>query len=411
MKRKRVYECHMCSYTCKQTSNLKRHLSYIHDIGVVWHYCNLCDSKFKTTANLNRHLMYKHDIGVTWHHCHLCDYKGKRKDTLNKHLAFKHDIGIKWHHCHLCDYKGKQKSNLKQHMAFKHDLGVKWHHCHLCDSKFKEGKSLKAHLAHKHDIGVTWYKCDHCNYKGKQKAHLRLHLALTHHIGVTWHQCDHCTYKTKQKHHLKLHLARTHDIGNKYCDICYESVGVVRSIKGADVCRSCCDDYGFRKERIELKYIKALEKRFPYHMEHDTRVQGDMCLRYRPDAMWLDPHLKCHIQFELDEHQHLWKNGSYDCDEKRISDIYDEFKSNVPEHFVVVRLNPDSELGRAAVFKDRLNHLVEVLEHVKTSPPKEKISIIYMYYDKNNHRIAKNLPKYLLDEDNMSIQTEVYKQP
>lgn len=202
---------------------------------------------------------------------------------------------------------------------------------------------------------------------------------------------------------MKSHHAHIHDIGDKFCDICYESVGVVRSIKGAKVCRTCCDDYGFRKERIELKYIKALEKRFPYHMEHDTRVNGDMCLRYRPDAMWLDPHLKCHIQFELDEHQHLWKNGSYDCDEKRISDIYDEFKTNVPEHFVVVRLNPDSELGRTAVFKDRLNHLVEVLEHVKTSPPKEKISIIYMYYDKNNHRIAKNLPKYLLDKNHKSI--------
>ena len=199
---------------------------------------------------------------------------------------------------------------------------------------------------------------------------------------------------------MKQHLACIHDIGNKYCDICYETVGKTRSIKGANVCRSCCDDYGIRKERIELKYIKALKEKFPYHMEHDTRVQGDMCLRYRPDAMWLDPHLKCHIQFELDEHQHLWKNGSYDCDEKRISDIYDEFKTNVPEHFVVVRLNPDSNLGRAAVFKDRLNHLVEILERVKTSPPKEKISIIYMYYDKTNHRIAKNLPKYLLDENN-----------
>lgn len=39
--------------------------------------------------------------------------------------------------------------------------------------------------------------------------------------------------------------------------------------------------------------------------------------------------------------QHGWKSGSYDCDEKRISDIYDEFEIK-PEHYVVVRLNPDS---------------------------------------------------------------------
>ena len=394
MKRKRVYECHLCSYTCGWASHLKQHMAFKHDIGVTWHHCDHCDYRGKSKWGLNNHLASKHDICTVWHHCHLCNYKCYKPCSLKLHLAYKHDIGIKWHDCHLCDYKGKQLCNLKTHLSAAHNIGVTWFRCDQCDSKFKQKQQLKSHLADKHDIGVTWFKCDLCDSKFKKKGHLKQHLSDKHNIGVTWFKCDHCNYKGKQKVHLQLHLAANHDIGNKYCDICYETVGKTRSIKGADVCRTCCDDYGIRKERIELKYIKALQKRFQYHMEHDTRVQGDMCLRYRPDAMWLDPHLKCHIQFELDEHQHLWKNGSYDCDEKRISDIYDEFKTNVPEHFVVVRLNPDSELGRTAVFKDRLNHLVEVLEHVKTSPPKEKISIIYMYYDKTYHRIAKNIPKY-----------------
>jgi len=335
--------------------------------------------------------------------CHFCPYTSKHTSHFKNHLAFKHDINVTWHQCDHCTYKSKLKGNLKQHLADKHDIGVTLYKCDHCDLKFKQKSVLIRHLSDKHDIGIVWHQCDHCDSKFKRKGRLKLHMAWKHDIGTVWHHCDHCTYKSKQRGNVKSHMAYIHDIGNKYCDICYESVGVVRSIKGAKVCRSCCDTYGFRKERIELKYIKALQERFPYHMEHNMCVNGDMCLRYRPDAMWLDPHLKCHIQFELDEHQHLWKNGSYDCDEKRISDIYDEFKSNVPEHFVVVRLNPDSELGRTAVFKDRLNHLVEVLEHVKTSPPKEKISIIYMYYDKNNHRIAKNLPKYLLDKNHKSI--------
>ena len=360
----------------------------------------MCDFKCKAKNNLKSHLAFKHDIGVVWHQCHMCDFKCKAKNNLKKHLSNKHDIGIKWHHCHLCDSKFKQNIDLKRHLALKHDIGTVWHQCHMCDFKCKQKCNLKKHMSNKHNIGTVWHQCEHCNFKCKRKTNLNQHLADKHGIGTVWHQCDHCTYKCKRKDNMKQHLACIHDIGNKYCDICYETVGKTRSIKGADVCRSCCDSYGYRKERIELKYINALKNKFPYHMEHDIRVQGDMCLRYRPDAMWLDPHLKCHIHFELDEHQHLWKNGSYDCDEKRISDIYDEFKTNVPEHYVVVRLNPDSELGRTAVFKDRLNHLVEILEHVKTSPPEEKISIIYMYYDKTNHRIAKNLPKYLLDQNN-----------
>ena len=405
MKRKREVKCHMCSYTAKYPCHVKQHMANMHGIGTVqWYHCELCSYKAKFRCVIKQHMANMHGVGtVQWHHCELCSYKTKYKSHLKTHSANRHNIGVKWHQCHLCDLKFKYKTHLKTHLSYVHDIGVTWYKCDHCDFKGKSKGDWKRHLALKHDIGVKWHKCDHCDLKFKENGTLKSHMANIHNLGVKWHQCDHCIYKCKHKGSLKSHLASKHDIGNKYCDICYETVGKTRSIKGADVCRTCCDDYGIRKERIELKYIKALNKRFPYHMEHDTRIQGDMCLRYRPDAMWLDPHLKCHIQFELDEHQHLWKNGSYDCDEKRISDIYDEFKTNVPEHFVVVRLNPDSELGRTAVFKDRLNHLVEVLEHVKTSPPKEKISIIYMYYDKTNHRIAKNLPKYLLDKNHKSI--------
>ena len=218
-----------------------------------------------------------------------------------------------------------------------------------------------------------------------------------------WNQCPRCTKQFAHKSNLNVHLACIHDIGNNYCDICYESCGKVRHIKGADVCRTCCDDYGFRKERIELKYIKGIIQYFTHHMLHDARINGDVCLRYRPDAIWLDVLLYVHMHFELDEHQHLWKNGSYDCDERRISEIYDEFKDNVPQHYVVVRLNPDGYRGqqtkRNEVFKHRLAHLVEILKRVKVDPPKDKISIIYMYYDRTNHRIAKNIPSYFVDDD------------
>ena len=111
---------------------------------------------------------------------------------------------------------------------------------------------------------------------------------------------------------------------------------------------------------------------------------------------------KTHIQIEIDEHQHGWKSGSYDCDEKRISDIYDEFGDNVPDHYVVIRLNPDGysnkSSDRNAVFKKRLKHLLYIIEQVRKTPPPNRISIIYMYYDTDNHRLAKNIPKYLVDD-------------
>jgi hypothetical protein len=201
---------------------------------------------------------------------------------------------------------------------------------------------------------------------------------------------------------LNRHLAQVHDIGHKECTVCYKQCGILKQFKGVGICRECAVAYGATKERIEIKYVNALKQQFDMPFVHDARVGGNACLSYRPDVLFLDANCKVHIQFELDEHQHGWKSGSYDCDEKRISDIYDEFGDNVPDHYVVVRLNPDSygneQHSRNKVFQKRLDHLLEILHTVRKRPPPHRISIIYMYYDENNHRIAKNIPKYMLND-------------
>ena len=317
-------------------------------------------------------------------------------------MAFKHDIGVTWHQCKHCDSKFKRKGNLNGHMAHKHDIGATVHQCKHCDSKFKHKSHLNDHMAYKHDIGVTWHQCKHCDSKFKSKGNLNLHMAFKHDIGVTWHQCKHCDYKSKSKGDLTKHLAQVHDIGHKECTVCYKQCGILKQYKGVGICRECAVAYGAKKERIEIKYVNALKKQFDMPFVHDARVGGNACLSYRPDVLFLDANCKVHIQFELDEHQHGWKSGSYDCDEKRISDIYDEFGDNVPDHYVVVRLNPDSygneQHGRNKVFQNRLDHLLEVLHAVRKRPPPHRISIIYMYYDENNHRIAKNIPKYMVND-------------
>jgi hypothetical protein len=304
--------------------------------------------------------------------CPYCKYTTKYLTTFNRHLSYRHDIGVQWNQCEYCDDKFKQKGDLKQHMAYVHNIGVTWEHCKYCDDKFKQKGHLKQHMAYKHDINVTWYKCGKCDFKSKK-------------TGT-----------------LNRHIARVHDIGHKECTVCYKQCGILKQFKGVGICRECAVAYGAKKERIEIKYVNALKKQFDMPFVHDARVGGNACLSYRPDVLFLDANCKVHIQFELDEHQHGWKSGSYDCDEKRISDIYDEFGDNVPDHYVVVRLNPDSygneQHCRNKVFKKRFDHLLEVLHAVRKRPPPHRISTIYMYYDENNHRIAKNIPTYMLND-------------
>ena len=121
--------------------------------------------------------------------------------------------------------------------------------------------------------------------------------------------------------------------------------------------------------------------------------------------MFLDVNHGVHIQLEIDEYQHRLHNGSYSCEEKRISKLYDEFKHNVPEHYVVIRFNPDAQysgqtVDRDDVFRTRIDALVKTLNQVRTNPPPELLSVIYMYYDKWNHHIVKQFPKYFVDDDN-----------
>ena len=273
--------------------------------------------------------------------------------------------------CTECEHTTKYKYNLKRHMSDMHNIGVIWHYCAYCPSKFKQNDNLNFHLADKHDINVQWFVCSEEN----------------------------CLFQTKRNSRLKTHRASIHDIGNLKCDICYkESCGITYEHQGANICRNCCEYYNIKKDRIEKKYVNAIQKTFNIPFAHDCRIQGAACLQYRPDLLWLDVNRKIFLHIEIDEHQHKWMNGNYSCDERRISEIYDEFQNTVPEHYIIIRFNPDAfekENGnniRNEVFQKRKKRLIKIINKVIQTPPKDRIHIIYMFYDKNNPRIAKSIP-------------------
>jgi len=388
-----------------------------------WHFCEEddCDYKSKEKCKIKRHKADKHNIGVKWHYCPEddCDYKCKQKCHIKLHKASKHNIGVKWHYCleDDCDFKGKSKSHIKLHKANKHNIGVKWHVCpyDTCDYKAKSKSSLDDHKTLKHNVNVKWHHCEKCPKKFKLKNILTLHIKELHNNDIAWHHCEHCIHKSKRKGDMKKHMEQVHDIGDKECVVCFKYCGVLipykhdKKQKEVGICRECAIVYGAKRGRIEIKYAKALKEHFDMPFSHDTRVGGNACQSYRPDALFLDAKCKVHIHFELDEYQHKWKSGSYDCDEKRISDIYDEFADIVPDHYVVVRLNPDSYDGehhdRYEVFEKRFDHLLKILNTVRENPPPHRLSIIYMYYDENNHRIAKNIPRYMVNNTTINFGT------
>lgn len=115
------------------------------------------------------------------------------------------------------------------------------------------------------------------------------------------------------------------------------------------------------------------------------------CQLYRPDKLYTSSDLILHI--ECDEHQHKRTNGNYTCDEKRISECYDEF---IGKKYVVIRWNPDHyKANKKLNRKERLKVLKNTIKKILDNPPEEMIYIYYLFYDEDNERLSKNI-KYEL---------------
>ena len=381
-----------CDSKFKRKSGLKQHKADIHDIGVKWFHCDVdgCDSKFKQKGHLKQHKEYVHDIGVKWFHCDVdgCDSKFKRKGSLKRHKADAHDIGVKWFYCDVegCDSKFKRKSGLKRHKADVHDIGVKWFHCVVdgCDSKFKRKSSLKLHKEYVHDISVKWFHCDvdGCDSKFKQKSSLKLHKEYVHDIGI--HKCEFCYYNRNS------HISHIDHTGTyKICRKCYKKATGKES----------------RIEHIWSDYIdKELGTEFLTSSDKSLKSNGG-CSLYRPDKLYIGAE-KVEID-ECDEYQHKRENGNYSCDEKRISDIYDE-NGIKGKDLVVIRWNPDNYKVPPGYTKkkrkERLRLFVELKKKLRAKKQKDKIHIYYMFYDIDNPRISKKIPHTMIYDE-----TDIHK--
>ena len=293
--------------------------------------------------------------------------------------------------------------------------------------------NLKQHLADVHDVDVIWHACDQpgCQFRTKQKGHLKTHLADVHDIGVvTWHACDQpgCKYRAKKKSSLKTHLAFVHDVGDYQCEYClgnrnssikYRDDKLGRVVK---ICRKCFNAATGKTSRSELQISDYLDLCPDIHfglidsdksfasMRDSDKSCAPASDRRRPDKLYQffrlwkeDLELTLVVHLEVDEHQHIYNNGSYTCEERRISECYDQFKGQKVV-YRVVRINPDKFDWKAAGYsknpskKERMQRLKDVILKMVSEPePYESatgtpIKIQYLYYDTDNIHIAQRLP-------------------
>ena len=123
----------------------------------------------------------------------------------------------------------------------------------------------------------------------------------------------------------------------------------------------------------------------PWLQRMDSVIGGEACTKYRPDVLYTGTDLW--IQVECDENQHT--GHSYSCEERRISEIFDETGG---KSLAVIRWNPDNTRTCKIPFAQRLELLRDTILEIISRVPEHPIEVTYMFYDHDNENICKHLP-------------------
>jgi hypothetical protein len=189
-------------------------------------------------------------------------------------------------------------------------------------------------------------------------------------------------------------MTRKHDIGPHRCDFCWGNRLSSIKFKDYHICKACHSKATRQKRRIEKQWSAFLDKTVGTSFllgSDDALLTLGGCSRLRPDKIYTGPEL---VEIdECDEHQHA--TGNYPCEDKRLSEIYDE-EAIRGKRMVVLRWNPHAykppKGQKKKTLSERLLLHAQLKLYLRDHPPKDLISIYYLFYDKTNPVISRAFP-------------------
>ena len=340
--------------------------------------------------------------------------------------AYSHDVCTK----HLDD-KNKPKCSVDGCDSFAQKKGVCVKHlddelkpkCRIdgCNTPVRKHGVCVKHLSDEEkEKCKSNCRIDGCFTLVLKKGVCAKHLGDEHKIKCPIDNCNHLPLNNSA---LKTHLEHVHDVGEHQCDFCAKNRNT--SIQFTDdktritfnICRGCYEIASGKKERKETEWSKYLDKNFgTEHLllsDKSLASQGGCSLK-RPDKLYTGIELV--IQGECDEHQHCYWNGSYLCEQERISEIYDE-PGICGKFLAVVRYNPDSyqvpEGKKRLKKEDRLALNVKLMKLIIENPEvmikraklskrasaQAPIHVFYICYNYDNVQICKEFPVTMLYDE------------
>jgi hypothetical protein len=276
-----------------------------------------------------------------------------------------------------CKYQTIDKSKMNRHLMYKHDIGVVLIHCEIdgCSYVCKSQEDMNRHLIRKHDIGGVLICC----------------------------KIDRCSYTCKIKTEMDRHQQRIHDIGKFSCSFCAKACNSQNEYDDTQgshtICRACYNKAtgrNSRKEKYVCDYLNTLDFMAPFLLGMDKSFKSiGGCSKFRVDILYASG--KHVLAVEVDEHSHMG-NGNYTCEEKRISDMYDEF---VGCQFTVIRFNPDAAKYPNGTrvklsLEERTVRLGDLLKEIignLGNGDEPKIFVHYLFYNVDHPKLVQSIPK------------------
>ena len=241
------------------------------------------------------------------------------------------------------------------------------------------------------------FPCTECPHTCISAVELERHMRT--HTGEKPHSCELCAFRCSQSGTLTKHKGCIHDIGKEQCTICWDDCYRPRSwIDAASkdevkCCRTCYKKHTGKDIRVEQEWSDFLDEHFDKEFRLCSDNQVNSCNRSRPDGLWASNDLVLH--WELDEHQHSGK--LYSCEEKRISELYDQFPG---KQYIVVRVNPHAYTHPAGKVKpdweERKELMLSVMKACLTKKWETKIHVVYLCYSETNGNITQRISKTML---------------
>jgi hypothetical protein len=165
------------------------------------------------------------------------------------------------------------------------------------------------------------------------------------------------------------------------------------------ICRECYKKATGFTSRVEKRWCEYTDEHLGtvglMGSDESLRSLGG-CSKTRPDRLYGDQY-RIEID-ECDEHQHT--GSSYSCEQKRISDFYNE-PSICGKTMVVIRWNPDGykPAREKVALKERLRLFVMLKKALRAHKHLPKIVVFYMFYSRTNSSITVDLPHYHVDSE------------